>query len=105
MGVDVNEDSVAGASARYIAESTLPDDVQKQIADDVGLPTDQFESGQHVEDIQKLSVGKRYYACNHPSSRRSGSSSLSTSPIRGQNHASNSGMAGNATNNFSYFWF
>lgn len=60
----MNSNNIAGASAHYLAQAEVGDEIQKQMADDVGLPSDEFEDGTNVASYQSLSHSHRYYGNN-----------------------------------------
>ena len=60
----MNSNNIAGASAHYLAQAEVGDEIQKQMADDVGLPSDEFEDGTNVASYQSLPHSHRYYGNN-----------------------------------------
>ena len=60
----MDHNNIAGASTRYLAQTELDDEIQKQMADDIGLPSDEFEDGTNVANYQSLSHSHRYYGNN-----------------------------------------
>lgn len=64
-GVEQTHETVAGASARYVAESQLTDEVKHQAGIDFGKPTDRFSDREPVTDFQSLPVDERYYDGGH----------------------------------------
>lgn len=95
-GVEQTHDTVAGASARYVAESQLTDEVKHQAGVDFGRPTDRFSDHEPVTDFQSLPVDERYY--NGGADKRFYANKLGTNEGRtGSSQLRGEGRKSNAT--------
>jgi hypothetical protein len=60
---DVNAQSLAGSSAKYVAESEIDDNTKQYLATQIGKPSDKLD-GKDVSTYQQNSVGHRFYGNN-----------------------------------------